>query len=366
LFGSYTDQSSEFYSDLLIILQQVIEASDFNGSDRYEAQKLSENFRKFETISMAFTFIRIFDITTPVSDYQTSGLNIMQAWRMINKATENVEKISRDFSGIFETAFNFVVYANLKLQDVNISAPKSFSTIKSSRSAPEGITNQKINFEVSYHNAVTDVVLSCMRARFSSLEKLYKQISCFDPNRFSEILKSPQNVELGLIANAVPEIDRVARQGDLISFALSYKDLNKGLLENMNDIENDSDSLESEEEYTEVAESSAKTTCKNCSLSCAFTLISEYRLCAAAYENLYAPYKFIVTLSVTQCTCETCFSKQRLLKTRLRTSLTQNNLESLMLVAIEKDIAMKIKSNKDKIIDKTAESSADMSTMSLL
>ena len=43
LFGSYTDQSSEFYSDLLIILQQVIEAPDFKGSVRYEAQKLSEN-----------------------------------------------------------------------------------------------------------------------------------------------------------------------------------------------------------------------------------------------------------------------------------------------------------------------------------
>jgi len=31
------------------------------------------------------------------------------------------------------------------------------------------------------------------------------------------------------------------------------------------------------------------------------------------------------------------------LKTRLRTSLTQNNTESLMLIAIEKDIEMKIK-----------------------
>jgi len=134
----------------------------------------------------------------------------------------------------------------------------------------------------------------------------------------------------------------------------------------MNNNENDSDSMGSEEEYTEVAESSAKTTCKNCSLSCAFTLLSEYRLCAAAYENLYAVYNFIVTLSVTQCTCEICFSKQRLLKTRLMTSFTQNNLESLMLIAIEKDIAMKIKSNKDTIIDKTADSSAEMSTMLLL
>ena len=193
MFASYIDQSSEFYSDLLIILQQVSEAPDFKVSVHYEAQKLSENLRKFETTLMALTFITIFDVTTPVLDYlQTSGLDIMQAWRMINKATENVEKISRDFSGIFEKASNFVVHANLKSEEVNSFVPKYFSTIRSSRLAPEVITDRKKNFEVSYHNAVTDAVLSSMQARFSSHETLYKQISSFDTNRFSEIWASPQ------------------------------------------------------------------------------------------------------------------------------------------------------------------------------
>ena len=141
---------------------------------------------------------------------------------MINKAIENIEKISRDFSGIFEAASNFVVHANSKLEEINISVPKCFSTIRSSRSAPEGITNQKRNFEVSYHNAATDAVLSSMQARFSSHEKLYKQISCFAPNRFSEFLASPQNLELSLIANAVPEIDSVAIQKELIVTLCQY------------------------------------------------------------------------------------------------------------------------------------------------
>ena len=136
------------------------------------------------------------------------------------------------------------------------------------------MTEQKKNFEFSYHNAVTDAVLSSMRARFLSHAKLYKQISCFNQNRLSEILASPQNFELSLIANAVPEIDRVVLQDELVSFASSYKELKKGLLENRNDNENDSDRLESEEEYTEVPESSEKTTCKNC-FSCALTLLSE-------------------------------------------------------------------------------------------
>ena len=117
----------------------------------------------------------------------------------------------------FETTYNFVVHANLKLKKVKLSVPKSFSIIRSSRSAPEGITEQKKNFEFSYHNALTDAVRS-MRARFLSHEKLYKQISCFNQIRLFEILASPQNVELSLIANAAAETDRVVLQDEVISF----------------------------------------------------------------------------------------------------------------------------------------------------
>ena len=150
------------------------------------------------------------------------------------KILKKSQEISVTF---FETTSNFVVHANFKLKEVNISVSKSF---RSSCSAPEGITEQKKNFEFSYRNAVTNAVLSSMRARFSSHEQLYKQISCFNQNRLSEILASPQNVELSLIANAVLEIDRVVPQDELVSFASSYKHLKKGLLENMNDNENDS------------------------------------------------------------------------------------------------------------------------------
>ena len=102
-------------------------------------------------------------------------------------------------------------------------------------------------------------------------------------------------MELRLFTNTVPEIDRVALLNELILFASSYKDLKKGLLENMNNNKNDSDSLQSEKEYTEVPESSAKTAC-----------------------------------------------------------------------CLKEDIAMKIKSNKDKTIDKIAECSVEMSIMLLL
>ena len=67
------------------------------------------------------------------------------------------------------------------------------------------------------------------------------------------MLASPQNVELSFIANSISKIDRVALQDELILFTLSYKDLKKELLENMNDSANDSDRLELEKDHTKVA-----------------------------------------------------------------------------------------------------------------
>ena len=49
---------------------------------------------------------------------------------------------------------------------------------------------------------------------------------------------------------------------------------------------------------------------------------------------------------------ERSFSKLKILKTWLRSSFTQDNLEALMLIAVENDIALQLKNDKERIIDK--------------
>ena len=94
LFGSFNDDTKELFSDLLMVLQHVNETPNFKGSIRYEAKCLRENLSKFETVLVAFIYIRIFDITTSVSDYlQTPGLDVLQAWRIINEATDKLSKV---------------------------------------------------------------------------------------------------------------------------------------------------------------------------------------------------------------------------------------------------------------------------------
>lgn len=174
-------------------------------------------------------------------------------------------------------------------------------------------------------------------------------------------------INLTTIGEALPEVDKVSLKEELLSFALNYHKLKQGLLPgNHEDLSEQSDYSEEDEDGDNPSKVMVKVAaCKNC-LSFAFRLLSQYKLCSTAYENLFLAYKYLVTLSVTPCSCERSFSKLKLVKTRLRSSLTQENLESLMIIAIEKDIALELKNNKEKIIDRFAMSSKELSALLLL
>ena len=367
LFGSFNDDTKELFSYLVMVLQHVNETPNFKGSIRYEAKCLGENLSKFETVLVAFTYIRIFDITIPVSDYlQTPGLDVLQAWRMINEATDKLSNIARDFAAIYQHATTFINGVNDKLSEEGIRLTTDLPEIRVTRRAP-GVQSAEKNFEINCHNVILDTVVLSISNRFSDHKELYNEIACFDPNRFKEVRTHPEMINLTTIAEALPEVDTVSLKEELLSFASNYHQLKQGLLPgNDNDLSDLSDYGDDDEDGESPSKVMVKeAACKNC-FSCTFRLLSQYKLCSTAYENLFLAYKYLVTLSVTQCSCERSFSKLKLVKTRLRSSLTQENLESLMIIAIEKDLALELKNKKEKIIDKFAMSSKELSSLLLL
>ena len=76
------------------------------------------------------------------------------------------------------------------------------------------------------------------------------------------------------------------------------------------------------------------------------------------YANLYELDKVVCTLSVTQVQCKRTFSKLKIIKTRLRNSLSQENLESYMLLSIEKELLDDM--DAEAIIDRFAQSSSEL------
>lgn len=85
---------------------------------------------------------------------------------------------------------------------------------------------------------------------------------------------------------------------------------------------------------------------------CVFNILHTYNLYSKAYDKLYLAYKFILSLSSSQVTCERSFSTLKYILNRLRNSLSQPNLEAFMLMSCEKDILAKL--NNDEIINHLA------------
>lgn len=79
------------------------------------------------------------------------------------------------------------------------------------------------------------------------------------------------------------------------------------------------------------------------------------------YNELFEVYKFLLTIPLTQVTCERSFSKLKIIKTRLRSCLTQENLESLFLMNCERELLADI--TPDQVIDLMCEKSTEMLRM---
>ena len=69
----------------------------------------------------------------------------------------------------------------------------------------------------------------------------------------------------------------------------------------------------------------------------------------SSFPNVEILLRIYLVLIVTNCSAERSFSKLKLVKNRLRTSMTNNRLNNLSIMSIENDILRNIKF--DQLID---------------
>ncbi|KAL4132621.1 hypothetical protein QTP88_009743 [Uroleucon formosanum] len=79
---------------------------------------------------------------------------------------------------------------------------------------------------------------------------------------------------------------------------------------------------------------------------------------ADLFNTLYLTMKYVLILPCTLVSCKRAFSKLKILKIKLRSSINQEHLEPLMSLFVEEDLIKFIK--KDEIIDQLASSSQEL------
>lgn len=123
--------------------------------------------------------------------------------------------------------------------------------------------------------------------------------------------------------------------------------------------QNDSDSGESEsdQEIPALPCSSSTASCKACPLCC-YKVLHDLSLFTDAYKNIGLTYKLLLTLPVSQVACERSFSYLKLIKNRLRSTMTQEHLEAFMLMSVEKGVLAKL--DNGNIVDAVADTSKEL------
>ncbi|KAL4143892.1 hypothetical protein QTP88_006146 [Uroleucon formosanum] len=194
VFGYFNCFDNNLFVELVTSLEEICENSKIKPEARLKAIGFIEGLCKYETILTAQIYLRIFNITTPLSKYlQGHGVNFVAAFQMVNQILNSLKNINRDFTSITQAADNFVRWANNKIEKTNIQISGSLAPIrhrkKTKQFAYESTDDNIIMdllklFEVNVYNVIFDSIIQSIQLRFEKHKELFADFNCLDPNNF--------------------------------------------------------------------------------------------------------------------------------------------------------------------------------------
>ncbi|XP_065683892.1 uncharacterized protein LOC124809517 [Hydra vulgaris] len=283
IFGNYNNPKDGLFVELILTLNEISLKPNFKAEIRQKAKYFIDSLTKYETILTAKLFLKIFEITTPISNYlQEKGLDFIKAYNMISCAIQSLKEISRNFCVINEVSDEFVNYANNNLDEMEC-----------------------------------DVMLE------SKLPEIRR--------RQKKIMPGEKALD-ETTSNALKNLKKVSEDNVI----------------------NDSDDDDNDDDNDKTISPSHCGACKNCPICC-YNILQRYNMLSGTYATLGQAYKYLLTLSVTQVSCERSFSILKYIKNRLRSTMSQENLDAFMLMAVEKDLLNSIDS--DDVINLVAKKS---------
>lgn len=203
-----------------------------------------------------------------------------------------------------------------------------------------------------------DNVINNIEYRFKDENEITADFSYLDPKYFKQITFLPESAfeklcnSLNSFKNGPNTINIKATdlREELLDFKTKWPKLRYSLNDEIKNLhekqihfdmeESNSEEEEKEENHFDIGQpcnDKKNKRCFNC-IFCCFNILVQYKLYSNAYYNLFIAYKYILSLSSTQVACKRSFSTLKYIKTRLRNRLTDDHLETMMLMHINNDI----------------------------
>lgn len=391
IFGHFSMPESALYVVLISVMSKIANSDKFNREPRFKAITLKDSFLKYSFVMTSQLYLRIFERISPLSKYlQTSEMDLVQAYRMVSSTTTYLQEISRDFQKVKEATDSFIVWAEKELEQVDEILESEFpdeslvrrkikKKLPGEISSDQFIINPIEKYKITVHNIVLDSIINKLNERFTKHGSLYSDLSILDPTNFNDINYTMSKKAFTRLSDLIISFDKTATPENLRHELFDFKEkcssikytvpesYDKNVDDNPDESCYESDPEPIKNQLILQGTSREKCTnskqfCKNCPVCC-YIVISKYNMHTNTYKSLYTAYKFLLILSVTQVACERSFSNLKIIKSRIRKSLSQDHLQAFMLMAIEKKTLQEVRNEEVK--DTLAKSSPLMSKLLL-
>ena len=293
----------------LISALEVIIEEERNGRIVCEARGLLVNIKKFEFILAFEVLLDLLMHTKTLSDYlQQKDLDFVSARDMIISLQEILQKKRS------ESAFDYCfVEAEAKCAALEIEEPLLAPKRRRVSTRIDEIPGNQFHYQsakdyyrVEFYFGILDLMLNGLKSRFS-------KASCDILTAFSALHPSKLSTD---------NTSGIKTLGEF------YK--------------NDLDHVSLLAEYQVFRCHAEFQSCD--SISAVLQLLCKKNL-VTAYPNIACLYRLCLTLAVTTASAERSFSKLKLTKTSLRSTIGESRLSALLLLSIERDITDEVDFN---------------------
>eukprot|EP00731_Ephydatia_muelleri_P009698 Em0005g284a len=328
-------------------------------------------FGNLETLYVLFTRSQkeIFAKTGPLSRYlQSVNMDYAKALAMIDSVIASLERMRsapQDIIDIME-------------RSVQDSSSIQWKTTRVSRRMCRNTEDGEVleTSEESWQRktffVALDTIIASMRRRFDKNRSLFETLALFAPGNFTDLVKSGKSAQ-DLHCNVAEFCDKFQLNSnqclqELLSFAAVYDrfhtpsstshrmDVEDITLTDLLSDESNDDGTTGVDQQTDPADQ----VLANWSFLDALNLLCNpaYHL-YDAFPEVCKIYSIAVAIPISACSAERSFSALKRIKTRLRSTTTQERLEDLLMMSVERKILPSL--SCDSIIDDFARSSSELS-----
>jgi len=299
---------SLLYVDILKLLA-YISLMGRNKDEKSKASGLQNYFQKFDVILIIVIESKILNSLQIVSLLlQKSDIDLLKAFELLQTALNKIKEMRNKFEEVFEEAKQIAISWGVEPTFTKIRKTKTTKYFVE-LSNDERLHDAEQYFKTQIYYRTLDIIIKQLEHRFNGMNQVIKLFSSILPINICSMNENElKHLTTSLVNNYEHDLTI-----DLVNQIIQFKRSFENQISKLNSVH-------------DLAK---------------FIIVDNY-LIAASFPDLCTACFLFLTIPVTVATAERSFSKLKIIKNYLRSTMSQIRLSSLAIISIEKKIAKEI------------------------